>query len=707
MPAGEKRDAGDPAVVARSLQAKGKKTSTKRTYQSKVKTMTEWLMAHYPDTIDNTTRHMRVPLPTYAVLAFFGHLCESAHVCDRDGVSAQTTASVPLSASCIWGYRSAIVDVYRANFLKLEPRLDTELRRVLEDYEKTINSLKQRGLMQINEGELPLKSSGFEIVVSKLMALKPVTKGQTWYTMWFGWSFLVLMWNLMSRTDSVDKIMLQHMEWNEGGLIIEEQGDKGDHTGEERYGKRIYANPFDPFKCPILALAVHLFCCPERGIGGKQQLFSDSKYRFGRLLGRVIKSFDEEELRVRGCIPEDIGIHSLHKGSSSYALGQVNGPTHVSICLRMGQSLGKLKDRYIHFGDGADQLCGRMISGLRINSEHFGVLPPHFHPELLANKSIEYWKEIVSGYSNYPRGVQSAFKFLLASIIHHEPYLRDTLCSQHPIFTGKMFSANRLLYQQRGAVILAIGTSQVCGLKATGISAHLAVAKQVNDLRYEVASLHSEIDDLKNVKLETLLDEVAEKVCEALRQHFVINGMAPVSLSDLDRRINELRASIIIEFRMVQQDNYSTPSNAPGEYQTDWRAWSWEDGKICHAVSEGWGFAARANVKTVWNLWFFGDKDTQIRPYRLLNKQHDIMPAHRMRHSRVSKVMAHMEQLAAEVNVLPSGITSISALHIPMADTVFDVVFAAMLSKLFATRPKRAEELSCDTIYNRLCRFRE
>ncbi|KAJ8574484.1 hypothetical protein ON010_g4729 [Phytophthora cinnamomi] len=308
----------------------------------------------------------------------------------------------------------------------------------------------------------------------------------------------------------------------------------------------------------------------------KQQLFigSDSKDRFGRLLRRVIKSFDEEELRVLGCIPEDIGTHNLCKGSSSYALGQVNGPTPVSVYLRMGQNLGKLIDRYIHFGEGADQLCGRMISGLLFNSERFGVLPPHFHPESLAKMSIEHWKEIVSSYSNYPRGVQSAFPSLLASIIHHEPYLRDTLCSQHPIFTARVFSANRLLDQQRGAVILAIGTSPVCGLKATGIPAHLAVAKQVNDLRDEVASLHSEIDDLKNVKLEKLSDEVAEKVCVALRQHFVINGAAPVSLSDLDQRINELRASIITEFRTAQQENYSTPSSAPGEYQPDWRAWS-------------------------------------------------------------------------------------------------------------------------------------
>ncbi|KAJ8564248.1 hypothetical protein ON010_g7096 [Phytophthora cinnamomi] len=137
--AGEKRDAEDPAAVARSLQAKRTKASTKRTYLSKVKTMTAWLIAHYPDTIDDTTSHMHVPLPTDAVLEPFLVISCSAF------------------GFMYLGYHSALVDVYRANFLELEPRLVTELRRVLEGYEKTINSLKLRGLMKINEGEASTK----------------------------------------------------------------------------------------------------------------------------------------------------------------------------------------------------------------------------------------------------------------------------------------------------------------------------------------------------------------------------------------------------------------------------------------------------------------------------------------------------------------------------------------------------------------------
>ncbi|KAG6961157.1 hypothetical protein JG688_00009253 [Phytophthora aleatoria] len=161
--------------------------------------------------------------------------------------------------------------------------------------------------------------------------------------------------------------MLQHIEWVDDCLVIEEQGHKGDQTGAEKFGKHVYANSYEPSQCPILAAGVHLFSRPERVVGGKQQLFlgTDNKNRFGRMLRRVIDNLSEEE----------VGVLSLRKGSSSYALEQVNGSTPVS---RMGQSLEKLKDRYIHFGEGADQLCGRMIAELPFNSEKFGVLPPHF-----------------------------------------------------------------------------------------------------------------------------------------------------------------------------------------------------------------------------------------------------------------------------------------------------------------------------------------
>ncbi|ETO62550.1 hypothetical protein F444_19549 [Phytophthora nicotianae P1976] len=547
--------------------------------------MTTWLASHHPDNIDSKTKKMRIPLPKPAVLGFFGHICSPTHVCERDSVEAGASSKTPLSASCIWGYRSALVDVDCAYLSELDPDIDTELRRVLEGYEKVVNNLKKRGLMKINEGKRELKASGVDLLALKLMTLEPMKKGQAWWTVLFGWSFFILMWNLMSRVDSVDTIMLQHIEWSEDCLIVEEKGHKGDQTGADKFGKHVYANSDQPSQCCVLALAVHLFACPERGAGGKQQLFlgTDNKDRFGRILRRVIKALSKEEFCLLSCIPEDIGTHSLRKGSSSYALGQVNEPTPVSVYLRMGQSLGKLKNRYIHFGEGADQLCGRMIAGLPFDSERFGV------------------------------------------------YLH--------------------------------------------ISAGIAIT-----------------DD--------------DRLLEAN-----FNGVAPVSLRDLDTRMGDLRSIMATEFRSILNDmnltHTTTLSSTSSEQQPEWQSWSWNDGKLLHAVSKNWKFPARANAKAIWNLWFFGDRDSKIRPYRLLNKQHDISTARRMRHSRVSILMEYLEQLAHEINVLPTGVSRIADLPISTADEVFAAVFSRMLNNLYANKPSRAEEPSCGILYNRLCQYRK
>eukprot|EP00644_Phytophthora_capsici_P008318 jgi/Phyca11/114661/e_gw1.26.378.1 len=435
--------------------------------------MTTWLVSHFPDSVDDLTQQMRVPLSKDAVLGYFGYICAPAHTCDQEDVRANDAS---------------------------------KLRRVIDGYEKVINSLKKRGLMKINEGKRQLKIRGFDLLSVKLMTITPVKKGQSWATVLFGWSYF----------------------WTDDCLVVEEQGHKGDQTGADKFGKHVYANPFEPSQCTVLALAVHLFCYPERGIGGRQQLFigTDNKNRFGRMLHRIIGSLSEEDKCILGCNPDDIGTHSLRKGSSSYALGQ---------------SLGKLKDRYIHFGEGADQLCGRMIAGLPFNSERFGVCTSSF----------------------------SVFT------IHHEQYLRTMLNPCHPIFKSRIFTANNLLQLQRGSTILAVGVSTVCGLKATGIPAHLAVATQVNALREQVDHLHREIHQLKTDISSKVPNEVAQHVVSELRQHFVVNGVAPVSLRDIDTRISELRASMVMEFRSALNSGQGTHSNeqnnstsGPPQWQT-------------------------------------------------------------------------------------------------------------------------------------------
>jgi hypothetical protein len=188
-----------------------------------------------------------------------------------------------------------------------------------------------------------------------------------------------------------------------------------------------------------------------------------------------------------------------------------------------------------------------------------------------------------------------------------------------------------------------------------------------------------------------LPNEIDVKVVSEPPQNFVVHGVVPVSLRDIDMRIADLRSNMTAEFRYAlnasQIPNVTAVTRSNGEQQIAWRSFSWEDGQICHTVPKDWEFLARVSVKAIWNLWFFSDKDAGMRQYRLLSKQHDIRLEHRMRHSRVSIVMGYMVHLVEDAGVLPAGETRISTLQVPAADNVFDTIFTTMLSQLYSLKP--------------------
>ena len=263
--------------------------------------MINWMKHHHPTTL-NKSGELTIPVPRQAVVDFFGELSAKAAVLLQALDVEVADLPTPMSVSTVKGYRSALVDLYRTHGKELDKKLDMELMSILNGYEKVICELKQRGRMSINEGKRHLKWSGYLLLAEKFMKRTPSegSHGQSWSTVVFGWAFLVIMWNLMSRSESVDSLMLQHIDWDCDALIIEEQGHKGDQTGENKFGKHVYANPEHPDKCPILAFATLLFSFPTRP-NGKQQVFAgtNSKDRFGHLLQRVLSSLDETELQQR------------------------------------------------------------------------------------------------------------------------------------------------------------------------------------------------------------------------------------------------------------------------------------------------------------------------------------------------------------------------------------------------------------------------
>jgi hypothetical protein len=714
-----------PDDTAQYMKDRRTKTGTKRNYQSKINVIVKWLQHHAPEALDNNNM-IHIPSSSFIqnddeklqhqehlnilrhnIKRFFGAMSLNAAVLLRANDEDVASLPTPLSISTLRGYRSALVDLYRVRGIKFDPLIDFESNEILDGYEKVICELKQKGRMAINEGKRHLKWDGYSLLAEKFIAMSPPEngRGQSWSTSVFGWCFHVLMWNLMSRSESVDALMLQHVDWDGDALTIEEQGHKGDQTGENKYPKHIYANPNQPSKCPILALAVQFFSFPQR-LQGQQQLLAgtNSKDRFGNLLRGVLLKLDENESQRLGGPIEDFGTHSLRKGSSTYALGQVSGPTPVSVFLRMGQTLGQLKDRYIHFAEGADQLCGRMVAGLPFDSKDFAILPPHFPNEVKAQMDINFWREVLCGYDNYPKGMKAALPYLLASLIHHEKFLRITFREDHPIFKSRVFS-HTLIDTLRGSPLLRIGRCPDTDMVSTGIPPHLALAEQVFRLEEKQKYMDQKLDTLQEHMENEFARNVASKVVQEIQDNFTIDGMAPVSMRSIANHLQDMENRIVNQFKsgIGSKEQECVSSKSSAKKTVTWGTWYWGDGRY-HFVPQDWLFPVRLTVKSVWDLWWHGDVSSLIRPYHSIDFSLELKESHiRMRACRAGRCIDYLVDLVKTHEFLPEGHSSLSKLSLEQTDEVFIKVFPIAIEKLYAIKkkqPGRPLELTYGTMYD-------
>jgi hypothetical protein len=77
----------------------------------------------------------------------------------------------------------------------------------------------------------------------------------------------------MKRAENCMNAKINNIYFQNDSLIFHFAKSKGHQTGEERVGPwHVYANPFKPHLCPVLALARYLFVYPN-GLRGDIPLF--------------------------------------------------------------------------------------------------------------------------------------------------------------------------------------------------------------------------------------------------------------------------------------------------------------------------------------------------------------------------------------------------------------------------------------------------
>ena len=89
-------------------------------------------------------------------------------------------------------------------------------------------------------------------------------------------------------------------------------------------------------------------------------------------------------------------------------------------------------------------------------------------------------------------------------------------------------------------------------------------------------------------------------------------------------------------------------------------------GRLECFVPEGFMFHSKCicDVKTMWNLWYFGNSGLKVHPYRKMEPYiaHDLDKHGRVRYSKAKRVMRMIEAEIVKQNLVAGGVEGIGSL---------------------------------------------
>ena len=324
------------------------------------------------------------------------------------------------------------------------------------------------------------------------------------------------------------------------------------------------------------------------------------------------------------------------QGSVSYVLMSCL-VTAVQVFLRAGWSLGNVQDRYIFAGAGGDQVVGRAVSGLPTTTVEFSTLAPHFSSEDATTLNSIGWENIIPNFDQYPEGFRYIFPFLVASIIHHQDYLRGELdSSNHPLFGTYIFQKtfselNNMTLSEyfKGKTLTGIGFCPDTKLCGTGIPPSVAILNEVNSLKNEIKGWKV-IGESRHSELMRAISKIPEMVIsEVNRTHHSIDGQ-PLTYAVVQQLVAESNRVLLESMRSLMTINNTDVTSMQlstntllSEQQSLERLHFWDSDKkrIPHYLPERYSFEART-LQHSWRLWFHGDREVKIFPMKLFYEQH-------------------------------------------------------------------------------------
>ena len=621
-----------------------------------------------------------------------------------------------ISANGLQGYKSALKKYYVENSITLETSVDQELDHFIKNYRRLVADKKARGIMSIHEGKSEISFSGYISIADGLRKSKPEGVKGSWSDSMMAWPYFVLSWNLMCRTNNVESLMLENVDWKDDALLVffaktkTDQLNAASNSAKTRgfIGKHVYANPKNPAICPILSLALYFASVDSVAFARNHQIFkgTSEKSRFTKILGKTV-SIIPVYIDL-GASRKDIGTHSTRKGSATYCLGINDGPTAVNVYLRAGWTLGDVVDRYIMGGGGGDELVGRVLAGLAINHIDFGILPPHFSTE-----GLQYIKEELEGFSfffpayeEFPEGMKRAAPFLAASLVFHYEWLLAEFVQQHPFRQSTLVTQghNEMLHLKQ-FVLVGHFECERTNLRCTGVPSNVKI---LNALEQQTAVFKQTED-----AIVAAVSEVPAKVAEIITTNFQVNGVSQVSQVQLTAMLTEQTSRMTAIMSDLIRSHAGAgltatggapsatntgASNSPASNSPSWSLFDWDDGKgPIHAVPKNYQLPSVC-THMMFQTWHLGNQQMNIRPFKTINPTIDFpTPYGKSNYCRLKYVMNGITEKGLQL--LNSDPTTV--IDSRNSDDVFVKGYTPYLQDVYGCQPKRPLEITPATIYNR------
>ena len=512
---------------------------------------------------------------------------------------------------------------------------------------KTFNGLKRTCTQRIADGEGRIKVGKDPLPFGLYRFLARTFLQQSSKEFIFGHSFLVICWNLMSRSANAFAVKHDHMEWREDALCIYFAHMKNDQTGERpRDPRHIYPNPIRPEICPVLSLG--LYWLTNAFDPADSSLFpGKNQYdRFRKLLARAIDvPAVVEELERRSINPDDLGTHSMRKGAATYcSSGSTGGPSSSAIHLRAGWAMGGVQDSYIRYEAAGDMYVGRVVSGLPLEKAEFDVVGPVF----AASSSTVVLEHVRRIFPNLPASLTRIAEHALASLVYHSDFIEEVIPTRHPVRQSQLFRDRTVLENLKPLVKCSL--KDEVDIAPTGIPPHTSMLRELTKLRQSVDVVVPEVRTSSVNTIDGIIAVLEERAIGA--GTVTRDGVAHM----LEEQMSRLMA-ILESGPQVRRPSPEAESAAASEEDVQSEiTFDWDDGST-RMLPQDYELPA-GTVEMAFQAWILPDTRRRIRALRRCSPRDMATDNNKRRFGDLSSLMGRIEQVAREKDIFTTIPTS-------------------------------------------------